>query len=68
MFIEVITKRKERLSLNISRIVSVISTKKNTVIFDSAGVVYEVDEPYEEFMERIFALISPNSEAETLKR
>ena len=64
MFIEVITKSKERLSLNISRITSVISYKKGTMIFDSAGVGYELDEPYENVIERIFALISPNSETE----
>lgn len=65
MFVEIITKKKERLSLNISQIVSVISTKNKTVIFDSAGVDYEVDEPYECVMERIFARITHDYATDT---
>ena len=65
MFVEIITKKKERLSLNISQIVSVISYKKGTMIFDSAGVGYELDEPYECVMERIFARISQDFATDT---
>lgn len=68
MFVEIITKKKERLSLNISQIVSVIAVKNRTFIFDSAGVDYEVDEPYDEVMERIFDIISHDFTTENLKR
>lgn len=60
MFIEIITKDKEKVSLNVSQIVAIHPYRKGTCIFDSCGVDYEIKESYEEFMTRLYNLISSN--------
>ena len=58
MFIEVETRKKETVSINISHILFITPNKDGCVIFDITGYDYEVKESYEAVMERINALLT----------
>lgn len=62
MFIEITTRKKEKVSLNISQIVAIHSYKNGSVIFDSAEIDYDTEESYDSVMGRIYALITPESD------
>ena len=61
MFMEIITKRKEVVNININQIVYITPDKDFTVIVDSTGQDYYVDEPYNKLVERIKAVAGQNS-------
>ena len=54
MFIEFITKRKEKICLNICEILYVTEVKGKTVIVDTIGTDYEIDDSYEHVMKRLY--------------
>ena len=54
MFIEFITKRKEKVCININHILYVTETKTGTIIVDSIGTDYVLESSYEEVMKRIY--------------
>ena len=54
MFIEIVTRRDENVSINISHILFVTSDKKGAVVFDVTGNDYMLKNSYEDVMERIF--------------
>lgn len=58
MFIEIVTRRKEILSLNVAHILFVTAYEEGTVIFDVSGNDFMLDESYESVMERINALLT----------
>lgn len=57
MFIEVVTREDEKVSVNISQIVTVMPHYGGSIIFDSNEIFYELEESYESVMGRIFDLI-----------
>ena len=58
MFIEFTNRRDEVVSLNVSQIHFVTSDSKGAVIFDLVGMDYKLKESYEDFMARLYALLS----------
>ena len=58
MFIEVETKKKETVSINISHILFVTPYKEGCVIFDVTGNDFLLRESYESVMERIGSLLT----------
>ena len=54
MFVEFITKRKEKVCINIKHILYVTETKTGTIIVDSIGTDYVLESSYEEVMKRIY--------------
>ena len=58
MFIEVITRDDERVSINISQIVTVMPHGNGSIIFDSNEIFFELNESYESVMGRIYALLA----------
>lgn len=61
MFIEVLTRDQERVSINISQIVTVMPHGNGSIVFDSNEIFFELEESYECVMGRIFDLITPDS-------
>lgn len=57
MFINIETRRKESVSLNVSYILFVTPEKDGCVIFDIVGNDFTLRESYESVMERINALL-----------
>ena len=62
MFIEVITRDYERVSINIPQIVTVMPHCCGSIIFDSNEIFFELEESYESVMGRIYALLALGSE------
>lgn len=62
MFIEVITRDYERVSINIPQIVTVMPHGCGSIIFDSNEIFFELEESYESVMGRIYALLALGSE------
>ena len=54
MFIQFITKRKEKVCLNINQILYVVEVKGKVVIVDTIGTDYEIDDTYEHVMKRLY--------------
>ena len=54
MFIEFITKRKEKFCLNINQILYVTEKKGCAIIVDIIGTDYEIESTYEDVMKRIY--------------
>ena len=61
MFMEITTKRKEVVSINVNQIVYITPEKDFAVIVDSTGQDYYVDEPYKSVVERVKAIVNQNS-------
>ena len=59
MFIEFITKRKEKFCININHILYVIEKKGCAIIVDIIGTDYEIENTYEEVMKRIYNHLEP---------
>ena len=59
MFIQFITKRKEKVCLNINQILYVAEVKGKVVIVDTIGTDYEIDDTYEHVMKRIYNHLEP---------
>lgn len=53
MFIELITVKGEKLTLNTQHIVLVAHTRKGTVLVDVNGIDWEVSEGYESLKEKL---------------
>ncbi|MBR2611609.1 MAG: hypothetical protein IKC72_00945 [Clostridia bacterium] len=53
MFIELITVKGEKLTLNTQHIVLVAPTRKGTVLVDVNGIDWEVSEGYESLKEKL---------------
>ena len=62
MFIEIITRDYERVSINIPQIVTVMPHGNGSIIFDSNEIFFELNESYESVMGRIYALLTLDSE------
>lgn len=60
MFFEFKTRKNEIVSININKILFITSTKYGTCLLDDEGNDYECNEPYENFMQRLFNTISQN--------
>ena len=60
MFVEIITRSNEKVSINISNIISITPYRKGCIIFDVAGVDYSTKETYESVMSRISRLVTLN--------
>ena len=58
MFVEVITRKNETVSLNVSHILLVAPYKDGAAIFDVPGNDFLLKESYEVVMERINALLT----------
>ena len=52
MFIEVLTKRDELVTINVSDIRLITSNKNKCLIIDNDGLDYELNETYNEFIQR----------------
>ncbi len=52
-FIEFVTLKKERVALNINRILYVTDSKKGCIIFDLDGMEYTVSEDFVTFVDRL---------------
>lgn len=61
MFMEIVTRRKEIVNININQIVYVTPDKSSTVIVDSIGQDYYVNEPYDSVVARIKAIVKQNA-------
>ena len=53
MFVELITVKGEKLTLNTRHIVLVAPTRKGTVLVDVNGIDWEVSESYESLKEKL---------------
>lgn len=53
MFLEVVTRKKENVFLNVEHILFVTQYKNGAVIFDILGNDYYMDEPYSSVCSRI---------------
>ncbi len=53
MFVELITVKGEKLTLNSQHIVLVAPTRKGTVLVDVNGIDWEVSESYESLKEKL---------------
>lgn len=58
---EIVTRRKEIVNININQIVYVTPDKSSTVIVDSIGQDYYVNEPYDSVIARIKAIVKQNA-------
>lgn len=58
MFFEFKTKRNERVSINVSKILFITPSKNGTILIDCEGNDYESNESYESFMQRLYDLVN----------
>ena len=57
-FFEFKTKRNERVSINVSKILFITPSKNGTILIDCEGNDYESNESYESFMQRLYDLVN----------
>ena len=63
MFVEIVTRRDERVLLNVKQILFVTEQKNGAVIFDVSGNSYYVKEKYAEVVERLLFFNRENQNA-----
>ena len=57
MFVDVVTRRDERVFLNVSHILFVTESKGCAVIFDVSGNDYHVKESFEDFCNKLKTML-----------